>query len=322
MKEINEVRIGRYLAGEAGQEEREALERELGADPVLREEFMAYKVIWENAFTDQSASWDESSAFHRFNRSISERASSRNTVRKISLSWAVAAAVILTLGAAVFFWNNTRPVEYTFDQFPSSPLRLVDGTEIYLNEGGSVKIYPFTNKKRLVQLEGEAYFDVAPDPSKPFIVEAGETITEVVGTSFNIKNEENRTSIFVTEGKVIFFSSHYKDAAIALTSGEAAYFENNKLERIVNPSPNAHAWHSRELTFVNMPLSSVIADVSSYFKQNILIENESVKNCRITYPGSFKEPDMEILLEAIALTVNANVVIEDKYCIIRGGNCF
>jgi ferric-dicitrate binding protein FerR (iron transport regulator) len=327
MSETIEVRISRYLAGEAQGEEREAFEREMESDPALREQFLEYKRIWQLSHTEYPMQLDVEKAWGKFNSHIQANTEavklpmSRNRTRK--LSWAVAAALVLALGAAVFFWMERQPVEFAYVHGQTDPLVLSDGSAIYLNENARVKVHSFKNKKRRVDLTGEAYFEIKPDVDRPFIVEAGGTMTEVVGTSFNISNSPGKTTIFVKSGKVIFRSESQKEVAVALTSGEAAVFQNDNIKRIINPSPNMHSWHSRELRFIkNMPFSDIIADIATYFGKEISFENEKVKNCRVTIPLSFKEPEFKSVLQAVVAPVSAEFVMEGDKCIIKGGvNC-
>ncbi|MEO5905627.1 MAG: FecR domain-containing protein, partial [Saprospiraceae bacterium] len=149
----------------------------------------------------------------------------------------------------------------------------------------------------------------------------GETVTEVVGTSFNIKQAGSKTEIFVSEGKVIFRSKDDKESALALTSGEAAVFDNVQIERLVNPSPNMQAWHSKQIDLSGMPIAEMISDISRYFNREITIENEGVKDCKLSGSLSFKEPKIENVLAVIALTINADVEMDGDKCILRGGKC-
>ncbi|MDQ3015868.1 MAG: FecR domain-containing protein, partial [Bacteroidota bacterium] len=213
------------------------------------------------------------------------------------------------------------PTTYAGKDIPSGTIDLVDGSKIILDKNASVVVDPFSKKIRKVNLNGKAYFEVAPDQTKPFIVESGSTLTEVVGTAFTINASDQLTKIFVTNGKVIFKSLAKGVDAIALTAGEAAQYKDGKIERIVNPSPNYNAWQTNQLSFVNMPLSDVITDVADYFKREIVIENEGSKYCRISI-ARFKEPQFESVLKAIALSIDAEFVLEGNKCIIRGGrNC-
>jgi ferric-dicitrate binding protein FerR (iron transport regulator) len=322
MKESIEVRIGRYLAGEADASERSALEQELESNPDLQEQFQLLEKIWLHSRAEKALSWDIEKGWRDFLKHTNQEVTESRPNRARRLSWAVAAALLLALGAAIFLWLDQKPVEYAYLPGDASPLVLVDGTRVYLNENSSVKVHNFKRKTRKVELSGEAYFEVSSNINKPFIVEAAKSVTEVAGTSFNIDATLPEITIYVTSGKVIFRSSEKETSSIALASGEGAVLKGREVQRIVNPSPNMHAWHTKELSFQNMPLSTVVADVSAYFNQDITIENDAVKNCRVSIPRAFKEPEISSILEAVALSVNGELVIDGNKCIIRGGNCF
>ena len=320
MNEAIEMRFGRYLAGEAGIEEREALEKEMESNPGLREQFLLYQKIWQKGHIGHSMEWDADSAWKKFATDHRIELPQRSKNRTRSLSWAVAAAVVLALGAAVYLWIDSKTVTYAYEQHKTDPLVLADGSKIYFNEAASLEVHSFNRKKRMVELKGEAYFEVAPNAKKPFIVVAGKTLTEVVGTEFNIHETDDQVTIFVNSGKVIFSAEEDENIAIALTSGEAAVFVNEDIQRIPNPSPNMHSWHSRELSFnKNMPFSDIIADIATYFGREISFENENLKKCRVTIPLSFKEPEFESVLAAVVGPVSAEVRIEGDKCIIKGG---
>ena len=321
MKESIEVRIGRYFAGEADIHEKELLEKEMESDPALREQFLLLQKIWQNSHVPTDLAWDSDRGWQKFN----DRTIGQNRVVTLSRSrswrWAIAASLVLVMGLTFFLWNSGKSFDCAYDKDGTNQLVLSDGSKIYLNEGASVTVHSFKRKTRKVDLRGEAYFEVTPDAKKPFIVKAGGTLTEVVGTAFNIDQIEDQTSIFVNNGKVIFRSQKEDNIAIALTSGEAAVFQNENIKPIANPSPNMHAWHSKELSFKSMTLGDIIADVSSYFKYEITFENETIKNCATTGTLSFKEPKIETVLSSVLFTVNASYVMEGTKCTIKGGDC-
>jgi len=321
MKETNEVRMGRYLSGETGSDEREAFEKELESDPSLKEEFLTFQRIWVNIPVDSYEQWHSGPAWQKFVNSTQPDLTENVKTRKINLTWSIAAAIIIALGAFILFWNHEKPVTYAYGAEKAVPVSLSDGSKIYLNKGATLAVYPFNHKKRRVTLKGEAFFEVSPDPKRPFTVESGGTITEVVGTSFNIAQTSEHIRVFVQKGKVIFRSSENEEAAVALTAGEAAVFEGNRMQMIPNPSPNINAWRTRQLQFINMPLAEVVGDISAYFDQEIIIEQESIKSCRIYVPVPFKQPEISSVLNAIAFFINAKLIKEDEKYIIRGGRC-
>lgn len=139
----------------------------------------------------------------------------RRTIRMRRLvQWA--AAVLLLCVSAVSFYHfytsasNGLPFiqEYQTSTAPVGKLlkvQLGDGSEVVLNAGSSVT-YPkhFANDIREVRLEGEAFFDVAPDASKPFVVRAGKMDVRVIGTSFNVRAhpDMDNAKVTVATGKV------------------------------------------------------------------------------------------------------------------------
>jgi transmembrane sensor len=319
MEENMEVRIGRYLSGEMTVHEREGFEHEMAQDQALKLLVDGNKRLWQLSSTEDSDNWDVDAAWSRFSKRTHQTTEkTQNPTRRIAL-WAIAASAVLLISVYGLFFKSGSPVVYTYQEGIVEPITLEDGSKIFLNKNAEVTVSPFTNSKRKVALKGEAFFEVASDPTRSFIVNCGETVTEVVGTSFNIRQSTNETFILVTSGKVIFSPADGSQAAAALTAGEAAVFKNGKVELIANPSPNISAWRTNDLRFVKMPLSSAIEDISNYFNQDILIENEASKSCPINIPIGFKKPEINSVLKAVAASINAELVQEGNKFIIRGG---
>ncbi len=318
MEQSKYARIGRYLSGEMTGIEREVFEQELSADDNLKSVLQDATRIWDHQDEPTALEWDVQAGWNRFSEAIQPSQPPRLITRRI-LTWSVAAAAILMIGTYTLFFSNGVPVTYTFDQAGTEPVILKDGTKIYLNKGAELVAFPFRGKERHVELKGEAFFEVTPDPKRPFTITTAQTITEVVGTSFNIRETPEQTHIFVNSGKIIFSSQEDSTVAVALTEGEAAVFKDETMEIIANPSPNVNAWRTHQLRFVKMPLSTVIADVSAYFDRTITIENEKSKSCPISIPLPVGKEGIVSVLKKIAATINAELIIEGDSYIIRGG---
>ena len=320
MKESNEVRIGRYLSGEAGREEKEAFERELESNPELRQEFLAFQRIWDHLPADSNERWDSGQAWQKFVSSTQIEIPQYPKTRNLKTTWLIAAVVIMALGAFFVYWKQGKSQIYVYEN--ADPVSLPDGSKVYLNKGSSLEVYPFNRKKRRVALQGEAFFEITANAKRPFSVEAGKTITEVVGTSFNITQTPNNTRILVQEGKVIFKSTVNGESAVALNAGEAAMFEDDRIQLIPNPSANINAWHTRNLIFSrNMSIAEILADASVYFNKKISLENVSLGDCRISNQLSYKNPEINAVLRPLASFVNGTLKIEEDHCMIMGGRC-
>ena len=140
----------------------------------------------------------------------------------------IAAVIVFLLSVGLILYQKKQPnpspqqnVEDRHQVFKTNygekrTVQLIDGTKVYLNAGSSLKLdTDFGNEDRKAWLEGEGYFEVAPDTERPFIVQTDQTNIQVVGTQFNIQAypEEDVTHVTVTEGKVRFSSDYGKSCS-------------------------------------------------------------------------------------------------------------
>lgn len=322
MEETKDVRIGRYLSGEMTGPEREAFEQQMSEDTVLHAMVQGSRRIWDMTSSPATPEWNTQEAWEKFSKQNQSARIIQPKPMSSIRAWAVAASAAIILSIGGWFFLKGSPVVYAYEDVSSEPIVLKDGSKCFLNKGAEVTVHPFSPSKRQIELKGEAYFEVSPDKARPFIVSSGETITEVVGTSFNIKESNGQASIFVSSGKVIFSAKDYTEQAVALTAGEAAFYVDEQIKRIPNPSPNVNAWRTHNLRFVKMPLSMVVEDVTAYFGQKIIIENEASKECPVNIPLAFKKPEIKSVLSAVAASISAQLVQDGDTYIIRGGkNC-
>lgn len=317
MEETVEARIGRYLAGEMGLHEKAIFEKELASDAALKESFHVFQLIWQKSVIEGKDEWNASSGWEQLAQNLNKAQKLPRVSRQFSLYWAVAASVLVLSGAAYFLFLKPSPETYFFADTTSDPVELADGSKVYLNAGSAVTVFPFNRKSRQVKLSGEAFFEISPDQARPFTIETGNTRTEVVGTAFNLKQNGDLVELFVSSGKVIFSAPKDHGQALALTAGESAFFANHKLEMIPNPSPNTHSWHTRQLLFNGTPLDEAVRDISTYFGQVIVIDNEDLKTCMIYNTLPFKNPEIGSVLKSILRTCNADYVEKDGVYIIR-----
>ncbi|MBD3631112.1 FecR family protein [Cyclobacterium sp.] len=174
------------------------------------------------------------------------------------------AAVFILLGfTAWVYWQMAfssvdQPemiVKQTLEGMRST-ITLSDGSQIRLNENSEFE-FPeaFLNGQRLVRLEGEAFFDITPDPDKPFIVQTGNAEIVVLGTSFNI-NTHQATEVTVASGKVKVANRDSREQAF-LQPGQQAVLDGKAI-RIAEVNPEYFlGWHTRKLSFEEEPVEKV-----------------------------------------------------------------
>lgn len=171
-------------------------------------------------------------------------------------------------------------------------ITLADGTNVWLNARTTIQ-YPvsFNAKERLVKLDGEAYFDVAKDKDKPFIVQTNKYNVEVLGTKFDV-DSYSETEIFETtlmEGNVKI--SSLTDAAenLLLTPHNKAYLYNGKLRIKPVDDYSPYRWREGLICFKNETFASIMKDFEKYYGINIYITNQQVQ--KYLYTGKFRQTD-------------------------------
>ena len=194
---------------------------------------------------------------------------------------------------------------------------LPDGSLVYLNVDSKL-IYPekFTDTSRIVQLEGEGYFSVSHDPSKPFSVVCGNTVTVVKGTEFNIKSRNDKVRIVITQGIVETF---IKDSSkgIRLKKGEMITFD----EKIGFGKPTRAkinhflAWRKGKFSFAHTSLADVMDEISRFYNVQVVFQNPSERSKMIT--GVFDADSLEHIFSIISLTLDVKIDLDGSKVIVQ-----
>ncbi|HFB99643.1 MAG TPA: FecR family protein [Phaeodactylibacter sp.] len=206
-------------------------------------------------------------------------------------------------------------------------LNLNDGSKISINSKSYVE-YPskFSNQERRVKLEGEAFFDVAKNPEKPFIIETGDLQIKVLGTSFNIRNygNEDLAKITVRSGRVEVTSKKENFTKI-LTKNDQLVFDkkNQRVQYLKDKNLNALAWWSGKLSFENEKMSLVKQVIENTYNVQLSFTKASLLNCDWTLIGYSKSQGVDNLLEIIKASFSIKSIKKvgkNKYQ-LTGGEC-
>lgn len=207
-----------------------------------------------------------------------------------------------------------------------SMMTLSDGSKVFLNAGSSIS-FPrtFDNSIREVTLEGEAFFEVTPNPQQPFVVRTGEVVTRVLGTSFNVMAfDDNDISITVATGRVQVFQylertgflSEPSEYIVLDPSQQATYQDHRFLVSKVDVKKSI-AWRDNTLRFDETPMSVVAATLERWYDVKIAFDNADIVNCRIN--GKFKDQRLEEVLKSIRYMYNIEYEIRNPNQIILYG---
>jgi transmembrane sensor len=239
----------------------------------------------------------------------------------------VAAAVATLLVAVAGYYMVTKGTVNTFIVNATQDRHevvLSDGTKVLLRSGAQLRYTSDFNKtKRIVELDGEAFFDVKHDNVNHFCVKTNkEEVIEVLGTTFNVQEGEKNTTVTVKEGKVRFSISS-ANQEIILTTGQQGEHNKvtSKLSRRDKINPNEFAWVTDELVFSDTPLSQAVKDLEKYYHVKIKIDNILLNQC--PYSARLNGQSIQQVLEGLktifhfsSIEQNAN----DAF-VLKGGNC-
>ncbi|WP_294185504.1 FecR domain-containing protein [uncultured Sphingobacterium sp.] len=157
-------------------------------------------------------------------------------------------------------------------------IALADGTKVWLNADTRLR-YPnkFTDEQRVVELDGEAYFEVAKVAGRPFIVVTAKEKVEVLGTHFNVYSfpKEKESKVSLLEGKVKVSVPAGKTRL--LQPGEQASVQGEELSVQQVPVDESIAWKNDEFMFNNEPLGTALAQVARWYDIDIEIDPSVAK---------------------------------------------
>jgi ferric-dicitrate binding protein FerR (iron transport regulator) len=238
------------------------------------------------------------------------------------------AAVFLLLIAATFLikpgiFSSDQTLYASAESIETSDLS--DGSQIWLNSNSSLKYAKnFGESSRDVFLSGEAFFNVARDTEKPFIINTKNTKITVLGTSFNVRETEDKniTSLDVKTG-LVSFESLSSGEKVTVKAGESANFNlaKNSFDHDVSLTSNADSWLDGTFSFNGTPLGNVFEDLGKHFEVSFNFSNEAVRNCRYT-SGEFKINNLEEIIEvlegAFPITISKET---DKNYMVQGSHC-
>ncbi len=250
------------------------------------------------------------------------------TLKERYKGWLVAASVALLLGlAAVWQWgfSNAQIEKMAVNEVLEQSL--VDGSVVTLNKQSKLTyVENFKGKERKVKLEGEAFFDVAKDAAKPFVIDAGIGQIKVLGTSFNVEaHADGDLRVFVESGRVeLSLNNAIVDTnKLILTAGNTGVINLNTRKLYMEQTifEDDLFWLNKKLVFKKTPLPKVLRVLAKNYNIQFADRYANLEQCALT--ASFQGEEIESILEVIALTFNLSFDIsgsqvqlfsEDKDC--------
>ncbi|MGE5421197.1 MAG: FecR family protein [Chloroflexota bacterium] len=234
-----------------------------------------------------------------------ERQKPSLTIFRSSSFMRIAAAVLILIGIGAITVFTNRPAILSDEIAVTSnesqrnlQVDLPDGSRIFLNRNSQLRYSKdFGKESRAVKLTGEAFFEISPDKEKPFSIDAGKAVVQVVGTSFSVNtdNGNSEVEVFVKTGKVLL-SEKSDDKSLELEPGFIGKTDSGTLGKSVNEDPNYLAWNTGKLEYKGDKLEIVFRDLKKFYNMNIVADDPSIKDLPWTSPIDYESQDKIIFL--------------------------
>ncbi|MFT2009156.1 FecR family protein [Pontibacter sp. 13R65] len=323
----------RVLSGEANAEEKQLVQEWLQADAAHQAYFQELSVLWNSSANSSAVGQIDTAGDWQKVRSRIRQQPVETPVLPLhpDRAWLtpllkVAASIVLVLSIALGFspdlrqrlFNQQLVVTATNGQ---QELLLPDGTKVYLNRNARLTYSKaFTGGKREVHLKGEAFFEVAKDPDKPFEVTSGAVVTQVLGTSFNINaTAPDTVAVTVVTGKVAVFAAGNEQERLLMLPGESSSYQSGTLRKATEKDLNFLAWKTNSLIFRNTPLPQVLKDLNKHYHVSLQLSTNNLQQCELT--STFEQQSLEEVLEEIALVLPITVERSQTTILISGKGC-
>jgi transmembrane sensor len=230
-------------------------------------------------------------------------------IRGAFLRVAAAALIILCLGSTAVYLNklgtfSKKITSVTGNGQKNLLVALSDGSKVFLNRNSEFSYRKnFGIRGRNVRLRGEAFFLIAADVSKPFIIDAGNASVKVVGTSFNVitENSDSAVEVFVKTGTVQV-SNNSGSETIQLDPGFVGTIDSEKSAKALNRNPNYLSWNTGLLIYNGQKLDVVFNDLKRAYNMDIVADDPSILENPWTSPIDNKSE--ETIIQLICLSFN------------------
>lgn len=279
------------------------------ANPAHAEAFLLVTAAWGLPEMDMVAADLLSQTMHA-------KRMPQNPVRPLSKpkrrNWAVAAVAvaamaILAIGvqqypALMIRWQ----ADYLTDTGMRDEISLPDGSRMTLNTASAVSLDFEGAKRSVTLLRGEAYFDVVPDPSRPFTVVAAFSEVVVKGTAFSVRTESVHDTIVLERGHVDIARLQEKADKAALEPGESITASATALSAAAKADTTTSlAWLKGMIVFEDKPLGQVLGEVGRYYSHPVIVANGALYQVRVN--GNYRIDNPERAIRSLATAAGATV---------------
>ncbi len=210
----------------------------------------------------------------------------------------IASAILLTLGIGYFYSDykdsqkNIAMQSITVPSGQRINISLPDGTNVWLNARSTLK-YPtsFNTNQRIIELDGEAYFEVIENKKIPFIVQTLKADVEVLGTTFDIDaySDKEKFETTLMEGSVKVSAKNREENTIILTPNNKVSLINGEFVIEKVDDFTSYRWIEGLICFKDEHFNNIMKEFEKYYGVSIQVNNKKVQ--QYTFTGKFRHTD-------------------------------
>ncbi|WP_421852238.1 FecR family protein [Novosphingobium sp.] len=221
---------------------------------------------------------------------------------------AASAAALVTLRVGF-----SRDAEFVTRVGEIRRVPLDDGSIMTINSGSEIKVNLSRRAREIELLHGEAWFDVAKDAERPFIVASGPVRARAVGTAFSVRKREEGVEVLVTEGVVETWSDQDASRRLTVVAGERAVIRERTLvhyrEGDTTPVDRALAWRNGMIDLNGTTLREAADEFNRYNQRQIVIADPEIAGEQ--FDGLFKLDDPEGFAQTLKVTLPVAINTSD-----------
>lgn len=325
--------IARYLANEMDENERANFEIDIALDPEntrLIDEMKREWTMIKRRKNSQEVNVED--AWNKLNSRLEAenlRPASSTVQRGVgSRSLLVYAAVLVgfaVIGATFLWFGNSEKIPQMVnvinEQKQGTIVKtLADGSIVYVGKQSNFG-YPikFSQNERKVELEGLAYFDIARNPAKPFIIETKDAYVQVLGTAFNVRSfRAKEFELIVERGKVRVTLKSDPSVSQVVVAGERLVINRSSLQKSQWTDDGSLAWRLGKMQFKDETLQNIIKVINRNYKSNITIADAQTASRRLTV--TFDESSLSTITELICITLNLQCTKSGESLVLASSN--
>lgn len=216
----------------------------------------------------------------------------------------IALAASLAVGA--FFWQIRDT--YATEVGEQRSLQLADGSRVRLDTASKIRVRFAEGERRIELAEGQAFFEVAHNPARPFVVSTSDASVTAVGTVFEVRHVGSETRVVLVSGAVDVVQADTKGTPQRLLPNQQTAIKSGKAKVSAVNANTATSWTDGELTFVDTPLAEAVAEVNRYLATPIVLDAPAAASTPIN--GVFRSGDRRAFVSAAAHLFNLKAIRE------------